>query len=174
MDQKFRQLIELGAGKFEHVEGGLIEHLEATRCLLKSWSANESLQDAGLYYVAYSQDAIPTQICNQTQRCDVAAIVGQHTESIIFHHFVCDREPFLAQFQHTSQPVFYNRLSEKVDEISTELLSQVCELMVASEIELRLITGANSDKHKALYETFLNMGDYISPAAQRKIQQLLN
>jgi hypothetical protein len=47
MDAKFRQLIELSAGEFEHVNGLLIAHLEGTRCLLKAWNASKVLQDAG-------------------------------------------------------------------------------------------------------------------------------
>ena len=57
MDEKFRQLIELGAGEFEHVDGLLIAHLEGTRCLLKAWNASEPLQEAGLYHAAYGTSA---------------------------------------------------------------------------------------------------------------------
>ena len=53
MNKKLQTLIDMGVGEFEHVDGSLIEHLQATRQLLKEWGASEVLQDAGLYHAAY-------------------------------------------------------------------------------------------------------------------------
>lgn len=43
MDTKFKQLSELGAGDFAHINGNLIDHLRGTEDLLYSWSASKVL-----------------------------------------------------------------------------------------------------------------------------------
>ena len=86
MDAKFRQLIELSAGKFEHVNGLLIAHLEGTRCLLKAWNASEVLQDAGLYHAAHGTSAFAQNVFELSKREEVAVVIGNDAENIVYHY----------------------------------------------------------------------------------------
>lgn len=106
MHEKFRRLIELGAGDFEQADTQLIAHLEGTCCLLKAWNAPEELQLAGLYYVAYGTSVINDNMFDRSQRQEIAEVIGEKPESIVYHHFACEKEPFFAQFGQVKHPVF--------------------------------------------------------------------
>lgn len=173
MDEKFRQLIELGAGEFEHVDGSLIAHLEGTRCLLKEWNASEVLQDAGLYHAAYGTSGFDENLFELTQRKEVAGVIGSAAENIVYHYCACDREAFFAQFGQVEKPLFYDRISAEKSIISQELLQQLCELIVANEIEIAMNNPNFMAQHgNELLELFARMQHFLSLCAQRKIQHV--
>jgi hypothetical protein len=173
MDEKFRKLIELGAGEFEHVNGTLIAHLEGTRCMLKEWGAAEVLQQAGLYHAAYGTVAFEQNVFELGQRKDVADIIGSDAENIVYHYCACDRERFFAQFGLVEQPLFFDRITAKELVISTDLLGQLCELTAANEIEIALGNPEFIRQHGAgLLDLFNKMAPYLSAAAQRKVQHV--
>ena len=89
MDERFRQLIELGAGEFEHANSLLIAHLEGTRCLLKAWNASDVVQDAGLYLAAYVTSNFEKKIFELSHRKEVADVIGNDAENIIYHYCAC-------------------------------------------------------------------------------------
>jgi hypothetical protein len=173
MDEKFRQLIELGAGEFEHVDGSLIAHLEGTMCLLKAWNSSKLLQDAGLYHAAYGTSAFEQNLFELSQRQDVAAIIGSEAECIVYHYCACDRDTFFAQFGTVEKPVFYDRITAQTSALSKELLQQLCELTAANETEIAINNPEFVNQHGAgLVDLFRRMQDFLSPAAQRKIQHV--
>lgn len=173
MDEKFRKLIELGAGEFEQVDASLIAHLEGTRCLLKEWNASQVLQDAGLYHAAYGTSASAQNLFELTQRTEVAGVIGSAAENIVYHYCTCDREVFFAQFGLVERPVFYDRITAKKAELSDELLQQLCELSAANETETALNNTTFVLQHGAgLVELFGRMQNFLSLSAQRKIQHV--
>lgn len=173
MDEKFRRLIELGAGEFEHVDGPLIAHLEGTRCLLKEWHASDVLQEAGLYHAAYGTTAFSHQLFDLSQRKDVAAIIGEQAENIVYHYCACDRESFFAQFGQASSPIFYDRITQSTSVIPDTLVCQLCEITAANETEIATSNPDFLNEHGAeLLVLFTRMQDFLSPAAQRKVQHV--
>lgn len=175
MDEKFRQLIELGAGEFEHVDGSLIEHLEGTRCLLKEWNASDVLQDAGLYHAAYGTSAFVENLFELSQREDVVAVIGSEAENIVYHYCACDRDAFFVQFGHVKKPVFYDRITTEQSEVSIELLQQLCELTVANETDIGINNPDFVAQHGAgLVDLFNRMRRFLSPGAQRKIHHVFS
>lgn len=173
MDKKIRKLIELGSGEFEHVDGLLIAHLEATRCLLKEWNAPMVLQDAGLYHAAYGTSAFQENLFGLSQRQDVTEVIGRGVEQIVYHYCVCDRPRFFEQFGRVEQPVFYNRITNSKSEISTDLLKNLCELSAANETEIAICNPDFVAKHGAdLLDLFDRMQWFLSPSAQRKVQHV--
>jgi hypothetical protein len=173
MDEKFRKLIELGAGEFENVNGLLIAHLEATRCLLKAWNASEILQDAGLYHAAYGSSAVVQNIFELSQRADVAVVIGSDAENIVYHYCACDRDTFFAQFGRVDTLVFYDRITTKKSAISFELLQQLCELTAANETEMAINNPDFVAQHGAgLVDLFSRMQRFLSASAQRKIHHV--
>ncbi|MFQ3190512.1 MAG: hypothetical protein ACI936_001644 [Paraglaciecola sp.] len=173
MDEKFRQLIELGAGEFEHVNGYLITHLEGTRCLLKAWNASEELQDAGLYHAAYGTSAIVKNLFELSQRKDVANVIGDVAENIVYHYCVCDSNTFYVQFGLVETPVFYDRITTNKSDLSFEMLQQICELTAANEIEIAINNPDFVTQNGAgLVNLFNRMQPFLSSSAQRKIQHV--
>jgi hypothetical protein len=173
MDEKFRQLIELGAGEFEHVNGALISHLEGTRCLLKEWNASDVLQNAGLYHAVYGTSSFVQHLFELAQREEVAVVIGSHAENIIYHYSACDRDTFYAQFGLVDQPAYYNRITTEKLTISNELLQQLCELTAANEIEIAINNPDFVTQHgSGLMDLFSRMQKFLSAGAQRKIQHV--
>ena len=173
MDEKFRQLIELGAGEFEHVDGPLIGHLEGTMCLLKSWNAPEVVQDAGLYHAAYGTSAFVENVLELSQRDEVAVIIGRDAENIVYHYCACDRDAFFAQFGQADTPVFYDHLTNSQSAISLALLQQLCELTAANEVEIAINNPNFIAQHGPdLVDLFRRMQAFLSLSAQRKIQHV--
>jgi hypothetical protein len=171
MHQKFRQLIELGAGEFEHVDGSLIAHLEGTMCLLKAWNASPVLQNAGLYHAAYGTSAFEQNVFQLSQREEVAVVIGCDAENIVYHYCACDRDAFYAQFGQVDIPVFYDRITTEKSTVSLELLQQLCELTAANEIEIAINNPNFIAQHgPGLVDLFSRMKSFLSPSAQRKIQ----
>lgn len=173
MDEKFRRLIELGAGEFEHVDGSLIAHLEGTRCLLKEWNASDTLQDAGLYHAAYGNAAVVQNQFNVTQRDEVAAVIGHATENIVYHYRACDTEAFFAQFGQVDNPVFTDPITTEKTVLSSELLHQLCELSAAHETEIAINNPEFVVQHgRRLVDLFSTTERFLSPGAQRKIHHV--
>jgi len=173
MDEKFRRLIELGAGEFEHVDGSLIAHLEGTRCLLKEWNASQVLQEAGLYHAAYGTSAFVQNLFDLSQREEVASVIGDDAENIVYHYCACDREAFFAQFGQCEQPVFYDRLTTEKSTVSTELLHQLCELSAANETEIAINNPDFIAQHGSrLVTVFSRMSNFLSASAQRKLRHV--
>ena len=173
MDEKFRQLIELGAGEFEHVDGSLIAHLEGTMCLLKAWNASEVLQDAGLYHAAYGTSAFVQNLFELSQRQEVAVVIGSEAENIVYHYCACDRDAFFAQFGQVEKPEFYDRITAKKSTVSFELLQQLCELTAANETEIAINNPDFVAQHgSGLVDLFSRMQTFLSATAQRKIRHV--
>lgn len=174
MDEKFRKLIELGAGEFEHVNGSLIAHLEGTRCLLKEWNASEVLQEAGLYHAAYGTSKFTEYLFKiAAQRSEVAAVIGSAAENIVYHYCACDREAFFTQFGQVDNPVFYDRITTEESAISSDLLHQLCELTAARETEMAISNPDFVIQHGSeVVDLFNRLQHYLSLSAQRKIQHV--
>jgi hypothetical protein len=173
MDEKFRKLIELGAGEFEHVNGSLIAHLEGTRCLLKAWLASQELQDAALYHAAYATSAYTQNLVVVERRQDVVDTIGVEAEAIVYDYCMCDRDKFHPQFGQTTNPLFFHRLSGERSELSQVRLKQLCELTVANEVEIALQDPNFVRQHRSgLFDLFSRMSAYLSIGAQRKVQQV--
>ncbi|MGJ8681767.1 DUF6817 domain-containing protein [Paraglaciecola sp.] len=174
MDAKFRKLIELGAGEFEHAEPALIEQLESTRCLLKSWSASQVLQDAGLYHVAYCMERFDTPLFDLSRRQDVVEVVGPEVENIIYHYHACDNNLFFAKLAQDHSPtLFYDRYTNSQSPIGHMLIKDICELTAAIEID-KAMHKINEKSHSDKLESLLTQIETnISLSAQRKFKQLL-
>lgn len=173
MDEKFRRLIEVGAGEFEHVDGSLIAHLEGTRCLLKEWNASDVLQEAGLYHAAYGTSAFAQSLFGRCQREEVAAIIGNEAENIVYHYCACDREAFFIQFGQVDKPLFYDRITNEKSNVSGELLQQLCELTAANETEIAINNPDFVAQHRdGLKDLFERMQTFLSASAQRKIRHV--
>tara|TARA_R110000868_G_scaffold53490_3_gene167814 strand:+ start:295 stop:825 length:531 start_codon:yes stop_codon:yes gene_type:complete len=175
MLDKIRRLIELSAGEFEHIDMQLMAHLDGTRCLLKAWGAREELQQAGLFHQAYSKGLVKEkQYYNQAQRALIAAVIGEQSEVIVYHYCACDRDVFFSSLIRNNTPDYVDRFLASAQSIEEQLLKDLCEMFVATELELALNDPRKNLLHDAQFRTFLTkLAPYLSRGANNKISQLL-
>lgn len=173
--EKIRRLIELGAGEFEHVDMQLIAHLDGTRCMLKAWGAREALQQAGLFHLAYSKGEVSDlSLVSVEQRQSIAAVIGRETEILVYHYCACNRERYFNSLLAIGQPEYVDRFSASQLSLEPQLLKDLCELFVATELETALHDPARNLLEDHKFRTFLlKLTPYLSRGANNKVSQLL-
>lgn len=174
MNEKFKQLSELGAGDFDHIDGVLIDHLLGTQSLLKEWKASEVLQNAGLYHAAYGTVGFSESLVSTNQRDKIAGIIGKEAEEIVYLYCSCDRDYFWPQFANSSNPEFKNRFTNQVFYLNQHQLNQFCELTAANELEIANDNQAFINQYgQGLYALFKNMHDHLSSHANLSVETVL-
>ena len=132
----FQRLQELGAGEFAHLNGSLIEHLKGTADLLKSWGNREALCNAGLYHAVYGTDGYDESLVGLTMRQQIAGFIGTEAEGITYLYGACDRKAFYPRIGTSSQLTYSDRFTQKSFEIPQTTLKDLCELILANELEI--------------------------------------
>lgn len=173
MNEKFQRLAELGAGQFEHIDGTLIDHLQGTKELLEEWGAPEDLQDAGLYHAAYGTAWFTQNFVPIEQRPDIAAVIGEAAEEIVYQYCACDRKDFFARIGKEPNPEFRNRFTGETYHLSPEMLKKFCELTAANETEIAIDNPEFIEKHRDEFsQLFKKMAPYLTTAAQEKTGEI--
>lgn len=174
MDEKFKQLAKLGAADFAHINGNLIDHLKGTRDILTSWSASQTLQDAGLYHAVYGTSGFDAQMVAPNHREKIAQIIGVQAEEIVYQYCACDRDTVWPQLGLINNPDFKNRFTQQTYRLNSELLNNFCELTVANELKIALGSTAFVEQHgKSLYRLFSNMRPLLSSRANAAVKRVL-
>ena len=175
MLDKIRRLIELSAGEFEYIDLAMIARLDGTRCMLKAWGAREALQQAGLFHQAYCKGQVyDRQLLSQHQRQLIAEVIGQESENIVYHYCACDREHFFNSLMQDAVPMYIDRFTQSQTCLAPQLLNDLCEIFVATELESLLNTPANTAvtaRHPR--QLFSCLAPYLSRGANNKLTQLL-
>jgi len=174
VNSKFDKLSELGAGEFEHLNGSLIKHLNSTYQLLKKWGASQELCDAGLYHAAYGTAGFDDQVVPLSQRKDIANIIGDAAEEIVYLYCSCDRN-FVFQDFNANEPIkFRDRFKEEEFKLTHQQAQQFCELTVANELELAMDSDEFLKEHgKSLYNLFVEMKPLLSETANKTVASVL-
>ncbi len=174
VNSKFDKLSELGAGEFEHLNGSLIKHLNSTYQLLEKWGASQELCDSGLYHAAYGTAGFETQVVSLSQRNDIAQIIGEIAEEIVYLYCSCDRGFVFNNFDGNSVIKFRDRFSETEFELTNEQAQQFCELTVANELELAIDSIEFLKEHgQGLLNLFIKMKPLLSKPANEAITSVL-
>ena len=174
MDEKFKQLSELGAADFAHINGSLIDHLKGTRDLLSSWSAPPALQDAGLYHAAYGTAGFEERMVAANQREKIAQIVSPQAEEIIYQYCACDRDYFWPQLGLAENPKFRNRFTLQTCQLEPQAVKDFCELTAANELEIAAGNTHFVTQHgSGLFKLFTNMASLLSPSANSAVTRVL-
>lgn len=79
-----------------HINGSLMQHLEGTYFLLKSWGANESLYLPGLYHALYGTSGFANHLIDVHNRCLAKFILGETIEKDNLHILRLRSRLFLA------------------------------------------------------------------------------
>lgn len=175
MLDKIRRLIELSAGEFEHIDMQVIAHLDGTRCLLKAWGAREELQQAGLFHQAYSKNTInDNKLFSTQQRQLIAEVIGIECEQIVYYYCACDRTHFFNSLLLNNIPDYVDRFQACAVQLESQLLKDLCEMFVATELELALNDPRNDLLQDNNFRAFLRkLSPYLSRGANNKVTQLL-
>ncbi|KJY73688.1 DUF6817 domain-containing protein [Vibrio nigripulchritudo] len=175
MKEKFKQLAELGAGDFQHLNGSLTEHLKGTQNILKQWGASDVLQTAGLFHAAYGTAGFDENMVSLDQRKYIAEIIGEEEEALVYLYCSCDRDHVFPQFNKEKSIKFRDRFNETSIEIDDKTLNLFCELTVANELELVLASDDFKKQYgEELLELFRRMDAYLSPQAVTAYREALS
>lgn len=172
---KFTMLKQLGAGDFQHLNGSLEAHLKGTESILKQWGSSELLQTAGLFHAAYGTAGFDENMVSLNQRQEIAQVIGDAEEALVYLYCSCDRDFVFAQFGNVDPIEFKDRFNGKLFTLKPQTAKQLCELTVANELELVY----SSEEFKAKYgsellELFQRMDDYLSPQARSAYRSALS
>ncbi len=166
-EQQFAALAKLGAGDFDHIDGGLLEHLSGTRSLLQEWGASSDLQVAGLFHAAYGTAGFSAQMVGADQRQAIADIIGVNAEDIVYQYCACDREDFFKKIVGNKELLFVNRFNGNSYFLSDTMLKEFCELTAANEVEIGRDNSSFLDQYGAeLNRLFKAMTPYLSEQAR--------
>ncbi|MEC4015257.1 DUF6817 domain-containing protein [Streptomyces sp. H27-D2] len=133
-------LRELGAAELEHPGGTLLAHLERVRAKLVQWEARPALQLAGLCHAFYGTDGFATALHPVERRSELAAVIGNEAESLVYFYASCDREasyPTLAE----DDAVFHDRFTGETFTPSLSRRREFAELTVANELDIARINA---------------------------------
>jgi len=174
MNSKFEKLSELGAGEFEHLNGSLIKHLNSTYLLLEKWGASQELCDSGLYHAAYGTAGFEAQVVSLSKRSEIAKIIGEAAEEIVYLYCSCDRNFVFNNFSTIASIRFRDRFTEKEFELTHEQAQQFCELTVANELELAIESNDFLKEHGlGLHNLFIKMKPLLSKHANEAVKSVL-
>lgn len=84
-------LVSRGAREIAHPGGTLLAHLERVHALLERWEARPALRLAGLCHAFYGTDGFPTALGEVTRRDELAAVIGEEAERLVYLYAGCDR-----------------------------------------------------------------------------------
>ncbi|MET9572151.1 DUF6817 domain-containing protein [Streptomyces virginiae] len=134
-------LRELGAQDVAHPGGTLLAHLERVRELLASWGARPALQRAGLCHAFYGTDGFPTALLPLARRAELAEVIGDEAEEIVYLYAACDRAASYPTLDRP-QAAFRDRFTGGVHSPAVEARRDLAELSAANELDLARIDPA--------------------------------
>ncbi|MFG2987874.1 DUF6817 domain-containing protein [Streptomyces sp. NPDC048257] len=166
-------LRELGAREIAHPGGTLLAHVERVRELLASWGARPALQGAGLCHAFYGTDGFPTALLPLARRAELASLIGDEAEEIVYLYAACDRaasHPALAR----EEAAFRDRFTGRVHSPALELRRDLAELSAANELDLARIDPAFRVARGAeLLALFTRWRALLSEPARRECRAVL-
>jgi hypothetical protein len=151
-----------GAADVPHLNGTLLEHLEATAAVLERWGADEPLVLAGLCHATYGTDGFAPSLLSLDDRPMLVDAIGPRAEAIVYSYAACDRTFTYAQFA-AGTPRFRDRFTTEVLSPADDDLRAFVELTFANELE---ITWASRGVDPTAIEALLELlRPWASPSA---------
>lgn len=170
----FAKLHALGAGEFEHLNGSLAAHLQGTEALLRRWGASESLCVAGLYHAVYGTDGYNPALTSLAGRGGIAEIIGSEAEELAYLYGACNRKVFYPRIGTETQLMFVDRFNTSEYAIEPSQLANMCELVLANELEIASNSAEFRAKHGvALSRLFERMSGLVSEAGFQAYRSIL-
>lgn len=102
------------------------------------------------------------------QRKEIATIIGEAEEALVYLYCSCDRDYVFNQFGKNKTINFKDRFTNSVFELRETDAKLFCELTVANELELVYSSDEFKQMHGAsLFSLFQNLAPYLSETAKQ-------
>lgn len=162
-----------GAAGIAHPGGTLLAHLERVGALLGQWGARPMVRSAGLCHAWYGTDGFDVELGNLASRDDLAALIGEDAEQLVYFYASCDRRfsyPHLAQ----RAGLFRDRFTGAVFCPQFAMRRDFAELTAANELDIAAVNPRSRAKYgEQLLELFTSWKDLLSVPAWRAVQTSL-
>ncbi|HKA50268.1 MAG TPA: hypothetical protein VKK19_11830 [Candidatus Dormibacteraeota bacterium] len=162
-----------GAARISHPGGTLLAHLQRVHALLAQWGARPAVQLAGLYHAFYGTDGFATALGSAARRDDLAAIIGEEAERLVYFYASCDRRfsyPYLAE---RAGP-FKDRFTGTVLRPPMSLRRDFAELTAANELDIAAVSpDFRAQAGPGLLRLFTSWKNLLSSPAWQSVQNTL-
>jgi hypothetical protein len=163
-------LASRGAAEIPHPGGTLLAHLERVHALLAQWGARPALRLAGLCHAFYGTDGFAVALGDQARRDELAAIVGEEAERLVYLYASCDRG---FSYPHLAAPAgpFKDRFTGTVLRPPLSLRRDFAELTLANELDIAAVNpDLRSQAGPALLRLFTSWRSLLSQSAWQSVQ----
>ncbi|MER6977334.1 DUF6817 domain-containing protein [Streptomyces carpinensis] len=172
-DRAAALLREYGADVVAHPGGTLLAHLQRVQARLATWKARPALQLAGLCHAFYGTDGFPTALLPLDRRKDLAAVIGDEAEAIVYLYAACDRKatyPALGQ----ADAAFHDRFTGRSCMPGPRSRRDFAELSAANELDLADLDPAFRDEWgPELLALFTRLKGLLSAGAWSECRRVL-
>jgi hypothetical protein len=128
-------LDERGAAGICHPGGTLLAHLQRVHALLAQWGARPAVRLAGLCHAFYGTDGFATALGDSSCRDELAAVIGQEAERLVYLYASCDRRFSYPRLAERTGP-FKDRFTGTVLRPPLALRQDFAELTAANELDI--------------------------------------
>lgn len=168
-----RMLTARGASEIAHPGGTLLAHLRRVHTLLGEWGARPAVRLAGLCHAFYGTDGFPTALGDPARRDELAAVIGEEAERLVYFYASCDRGFSHPRLAEDERP-FRDRFADTLLYPPSRLRRDFAEITVANELD---IAGVNPELRarygQELLDLFTSWRSLLSDPAWRSVQTTL-
>ncbi|MGD3112623.1 DUF6817 domain-containing protein [Streptomyces sp. YGL11-2] len=165
---------ECGAQHVPHPGGTLLAHLVRVERRLAEWGADDALRAAGLCHACYGTDALHAEVLGLSRRDELAAVIGEKAERLVYGYAACDRGHLYPQLGRRDSVDFRDRFTGTTRQVRAARLRWFVELTVANELDLVVHNTEFREVHgRDLLKLFSRWRDLMAPAAWEDCDQIL-
>ena len=140
MDPNYRPMIEflrgLGTEDVPHSgEKGFLAHLVAVFRDLEAWGCDRDVCRAGLFHSIYGTELFRRWSLPLDRRPDVAALIGERAERLVFVNCMMDRSSFEALLESDGPYTIRNRETGEPIELSREDYGDLVQVRLCDWLE---------------------------------------
>jgi uncharacterized protein (TIGR00369 family) len=166
-------LASRGANETPHPGGTLLAHLERVHALLGEWGARSAVRLAGLCHAYYGTDGFPAALGDIARREELAAIIGEDAERLVYFYASCDRHFSYPHLGEQEGP-FRDRFTGTVLSPPLPLRRGFAELTAANELDvLQANSSLRAQYGPGLLRLFTSWRELLSDPAWRAVQMTL-
>ncbi|MCW2912445.1 MAG: hypothetical protein JWN52_513 [Actinomycetia bacterium] len=166
-------LVARGAGEIAHPGGTLLAHLRRVHTLLEQWGARPAVRLAGLSHAFYGTDGFRTALGDVIHRQELAAVIGQEAEQLVYFYAGCDRSFSYPRLTEDEGP-FKDRFTDTLLRPPLRLRRDFAEITVANELDIVCINPELRARHgQELLNLFTAWLGLLSDPARQSIEATL-
>jgi hypothetical protein len=162
-----------GAAGISHPGGTLLAHLQRVHALLAQWGARPAVRLAGLSHAFYGTDGFATALGSPGRRDELAAIIGEEAERLVYLYASCDRRFSYPHLADRAGP-FKDRFTGTVLRPPQSLRRDFAELTAANELDLAVVSpDFRAQAGPGLLCLFTSWKNLLSGPAWQSVQTTL-